>query len=279
MPAPAVATRTSGTTRTSPPESPAAAMQPLALHRRPRDSASSASLRSRVITVGWVGDTTPGSMYGMPPDGGRALFGSLRPLLSKPDLMIANLEGTYSTAGPSKCGASTTNCYAFQAPPSYAAALAWSGIDLVNMANNHSMDYLARGFAQTQAALRASPTTGHPVRGVGRMTAIDPPAACRAVGPATPEVRALLAEGRRHGFLTSDSSPAGASRSYRPPVCSSDPSSDGICARWGPCRSRRSAPTWRVSGARWRSLRGAERSPSSPREGSTAKRSRAARPT
>jgi hypothetical protein len=119
-----------------------------------RGSASPASLVSRVITVGWVGDTTPGSKYGMPPDDGRALFGSLRPLLSKPDLMIANLEGTYSTAGPSKCGNSTTNCYAFQAPPSYAAALAWSGIDLVNMANNHSMDYLARGYAQTQAALK-----------------------------------------------------------------------------------------------------------------------------
>jgi hypothetical protein len=118
-------------------------------------SAASASLASTVITVGWVGDTTPGSMYGMPPDGGRALFGSLRPLLSKPDLMIANLEGTYSTAGPSKCsGASAADCYAFQAPPSYAEALAWSGIDLVNIANNHSMDYLTRGFAQTQAALK-----------------------------------------------------------------------------------------------------------------------------
>src|SRR5664280_2644531 len=106
-------------------------------------SASSASPSSTVITVGWVGDTTPGSRYGMPPDGGRALFGSLRPLLSKPDLMIANLEGTYSTAGPSKCsGESAANCYAFQAPPSYAEALAWSGIDLVNIANNHSMDYL-----------------------------------------------------------------------------------------------------------------------------------------
>ena len=118
-------------------------------------SALSASSSSTVITVGWVGDTTPGSMYGMPPDGGRALFGSLRPLLSKPDLMIANLEGTYSTAGPSKCsGASAANCFAFQAPPSYAKALAWSGIDLVNIANNHSMDYLARGLSQTQAALK-----------------------------------------------------------------------------------------------------------------------------
>jgi hypothetical protein len=109
----------------------------------------------KTITIGWVGDTTPGSMYGMPPDGGRALFGSLRSLLSKPDLMIANLEGTYSTPGSSKCaGKSSGGCYAFQAPPSYAKALAWSGIDLVNMANNHSMDYLERGFLQTQAALK-----------------------------------------------------------------------------------------------------------------------------
>jgi hypothetical protein len=107
-----------------------------------------------VIEVGWVGDTTPGSKYGTPPDGGRALFGSMRPLLSKPDLMIANLEGTYSTPGPSKCdGASAGACYAFQAPPSYAKALAWSGIDLVNVANNHSNDYLTRGFQQTQQAL------------------------------------------------------------------------------------------------------------------------------
>jgi len=115
----------------------------------------SPSTAPAVIEVGWVGDTTPGSMYGTPPNGGRALFGSMRPLLSKPDLMIANLEGTYSTPGPSKCaGESAGVCYAFQAPPSYAKALAWSGIDLVNVANNHSNDYLTRGFQQTQQALK-----------------------------------------------------------------------------------------------------------------------------
>ena len=108
-----------------------------------------------MITVGWVGDTTPGSKYGTAPDEGRALFGALPALLRKPNLMIANLEGTYSTAGPSKCGgASAANCFAFQAPPAYAQALAASGIDLVNLANNHSMDYLTRGFAQTKAALK-----------------------------------------------------------------------------------------------------------------------------
>ena len=28
----------------------------------------------KVIEIGWVGDTTPGSKYGLPPNGGRALF-------------------------------------------------------------------------------------------------------------------------------------------------------------------------------------------------------------
>jgi len=108
-----------------------------------------------VISIGWVGDTTPGSMYGLAPDGGRALFGTMPALLRKPDLMIANLEGTYSTAGPSKsAGSSSGTSFSFQAPPSYASALSWSGIDLVNMANNHAMDYLQRGYDQTQAALR-----------------------------------------------------------------------------------------------------------------------------
>ena len=116
----------------------------------------SAAAAHTVITIGWVGDTTPGSNYGMPPDAGRALFGSMRPLLSKPDLMIANLEGTYSTGGAVQVRQRrlAANCYAFQAPPSYARALAWSGIDLVNIANNHSHDYL--GAACCRRAPRSS---------------------------------------------------------------------------------------------------------------------------
>ena len=120
----------------------------------PSPASPSPSPSPTVITIGWVGDTTPGSMYGLAPDRGRALFGHLPKLLRAPDLMIANLEGTYSTPGPSKCAGSGGTCYAFQAPLSYARALAWSGIDCVNMANNHSMDYLRRGYLQTQTALK-----------------------------------------------------------------------------------------------------------------------------
>jgi hypothetical protein len=118
-------------------------------------SPSPSTAPPKVIQIGWVGDTTPGSQYGMPPDGGRALFVALRPELRAPDLMIANLEGTYSTGGPSKCdGQSSGNCFAFQAPPAYAKALPWAGIDLVSLANNHSNDYFARGLDQTTQALR-----------------------------------------------------------------------------------------------------------------------------
>lgn len=100
----------------------------------------------------WVGDLTPGSSYGVPPDHGRAQLAAARPLLRDGDLTLANLEGTYSRGGGSKCSATT--CFAFQAPAGNAPALRWAGIDAVNLANNHSFDFGPGGQAQTLAALR-----------------------------------------------------------------------------------------------------------------------------
>ncbi len=118
-------------------------------------SSSTSTAEPTVIEIGWVGDTTPGSSYGNPPDEGRALFAKVRDELRAPDLMIANLEGTYSDPGPSKCdGKDSQYCLAFQAPPSFAPALRWAGIDLVSVANNHAHDYLTSGFEQTKATLR-----------------------------------------------------------------------------------------------------------------------------
>ncbi len=106
------------------------------------------------IEIGWAGDTTLGSAYGDPPQQGRALFSQVRDLLTRPNVMIVNLEGTLSVGGTSKSsGQASTNSYSFQAPPANAAALKWAGIDLVNLANNHSHDYLASGLEQTEHAL------------------------------------------------------------------------------------------------------------------------------
>ena len=132
-------------------------------------SSSPTPTKPTVIEIGWAGDTTPGSRYGLPPDGGRALFTHVRSQLSAPDLMIVNLEGTYSTATTSK--GSGPNTFSFQAPPSYAKALKWAGVDLVNMANNHAHDYLDVGMQQTEQALKA---VGIPYAGIpAKMPIVD----------------------------------------------------------------------------------------------------------
>src|SRR3954451_18384792 len=132
---------------------PAARAQAAATPHRQRASKE----RARTVTIGWVGDVTPGSQYGLPAQGGRALFAHVRKALREPDLMVANLEGTLGAGGPAKCPPGTANCFAFQAPPANARALSDAGIDLVNLANNHSFDYGAEGQRQTLMSL----TAGH----------------------------------------------------------------------------------------------------------------------
>lgn len=94
------------------------------------------------------------SARGLPPGGlDRALAPVARDLRSA-DITLGNLEGTLSTGGVSKCASlATSACFGFQAPPSYAGALRNLGFDLVNQANNHSMDFGVAGRAQTVAAL------------------------------------------------------------------------------------------------------------------------------
>jgi hypothetical protein len=70
------------------------------------------------------------------------------------DISLGNLEGTLATGGASKCGAESTDCFAFRAPPSYARALKRAGFTIMNLANNHALDYGEQGQAETLAALR-----------------------------------------------------------------------------------------------------------------------------
>lgn len=70
------------------------------------------------------------------------------------ELSLGNLEGTLASGGSSKCGADSTACYAFRAPPSYSIALKRAGFTIMNLANNHAYDYGAQGLVETVAALR-----------------------------------------------------------------------------------------------------------------------------
>jgi poly-gamma-glutamate capsule biosynthesis protein CapA/YwtB (metallophosphatase superfamily) len=80
------------------------------------------------------------------------------------DVVLGNLEGTLTDRGSTKCAAASENCFAFHAPPSYAPLLRRAGFTVMNLANNHAMDFGATGQADTVAAVRKAGllTTGRP---------------------------------------------------------------------------------------------------------------------
>ncbi len=99
-----------------------------------------------------VGDIVMGSTPNLPPDGGRSFFTRVAPDLGA-DVVLGNLEGTLSTGGTSKCRPSSTDCFAFQTPPSYARWLKSAGFTVLSLANNHAFDFGERGQRQTLKAL------------------------------------------------------------------------------------------------------------------------------
>ncbi len=80
------------------------------------------------------------------------------------DVVLGNLEGTLTARGSSKCGAGSSSCFSFHAPTSYARLVRQAGFTIVNLANNHALDYGAAGQADTVAAVRKAGllTTGRP---------------------------------------------------------------------------------------------------------------------
>jgi poly-gamma-glutamate synthesis protein (capsule biosynthesis protein) len=87
----------------------------------------------------------------------------LRPHLGAADVAVVNLEAALTTRG-----SPAPKAFHFRSPPTALQALAAAGVDVVTMANNHAVDYGAKGFADTLAARAKSPV---PVVGIGTNTA------------------------------------------------------------------------------------------------------------
>jgi Bacterial capsule synthesis protein PGA_cap len=104
----------------------------------------------RPVSLTWVGDIAMVASS----DGGSGFFSLAIEHELHGAVVIGNLEGTLTGGGYSKCGPSSTDCFAFRAPPSYAGLLRSAGFTLMNVANNHAYDYGADGARQTLAALR-----------------------------------------------------------------------------------------------------------------------------
>jgi poly-gamma-glutamate capsule biosynthesis protein CapA/YwtB (metallophosphatase superfamily) len=109
------------------------------------------------VTLEWVGDISLSTERGLPPGGIASALAPVADDLRDANVTLGNLEGTLSIGGGSKCGSiGAADCFAFQAPPSTAYGLRSLGFDLVNQANNHSLDYGYSGRAQTVAALNSA---------------------------------------------------------------------------------------------------------------------------
>jgi poly-gamma-glutamate capsule biosynthesis protein CapA/YwtB (metallophosphatase superfamily) len=106
------------------------------------------------VVIGWAGDMVPASATIALPADPSTLLSGVKDALSSPDVTLVNLEGTLTEGGASKCGAGSTDCFAFRSPPSYAAVFKKAGIDVLNHANNHAFDFGQSGSTDTRRAIR-----------------------------------------------------------------------------------------------------------------------------
>lgn len=109
------------------------------------------------VALAAVGDTELGNTPQLPANAA-TYFDRVRAALAAP-IVFGNLEGTFTDATTSKCAKSSSNCYAFKVPPSYALDYRRAGFTVLNSANNHSYDFGAAGLVATSAAMRAAGIT------------------------------------------------------------------------------------------------------------------------
>ena len=116
------------------------------------------------VVIGWAGDMVPASATIALPSDPSILLSAVKDALSAPDVTMVNLEGTLTDGGSSKCGAGSTDCFAFRSPPSYASTFRKAGIDVLNHANNHAFDFGQSGYTDTRRAIRKAGmrSTGSP---------------------------------------------------------------------------------------------------------------------
>ena len=106
----------------------------------------------RGITVGLVGDL----MFArdvvtlMQWHGSGYPFERVMPLLADVDLLVGNLEGTFTDRGQR-----LDKYYTFRAPPELAATLGDADFGAVSLANNHAVDFGPVSLADTRRALDA----------------------------------------------------------------------------------------------------------------------------
>jgi len=117
-------------------------------------AASTTTTTPPTVTLSAVGDSELGNTPQLPANP-KAYLAPIKVALAAP-VEFANLEGTMTNATTSKCAPTSTECYAFKVPTSFAKVYRAEGFNVLNSANNHSHDFGAQGALDTSRALRAA---------------------------------------------------------------------------------------------------------------------------
>jgi poly-gamma-glutamate capsule biosynthesis protein CapA/YwtB (metallophosphatase superfamily) len=112
------------------------------------------------LSVVAVGDIMMGSLGQkgrLPPDDGQHLFTEIAANLRDGDLTFGNLEGPlYEAEGSGKCWESKSPwCYEFKMPVRYGLYLKQAGFSVLNIANNHTLDFGMEGLRSTLETLNS----------------------------------------------------------------------------------------------------------------------------
>ncbi|MBW4633437.1 MAG: CapA family protein [Iphinoe sp. HA4291-MV1] len=118
------------------------------------------------ITIQAVGDVIPGTNYPhhrLPRNPNLLLPNSVRVHLQRADILFGNFESSLTNYPYSAKDISKGQIFAFRSPPTYAQLFADVGFDVMNIANNHALDFGSVGFQDTVKNLKAAgiKTLGH----------------------------------------------------------------------------------------------------------------------
>ena len=76
-------------------------------------------------------------------------FKNVKSVFEKDDITIVNFEGTLTTSSNR-----AQKKFTFKGPAKYTKILTEGSVEVVNLANNHTMDFGEQGFKDTKAALK-----------------------------------------------------------------------------------------------------------------------------
>jgi len=101
--------------------------------------------------------------------GGESVFEKVKPFMVDADLAFINLEGSISDKG----ARATWKEFTFRARPALTSGLVWGGIDVVSLANNHTLDYGSKAMLDCITRLDEA-GVAHPGAGADSAAAAAP---------------------------------------------------------------------------------------------------------